>query len=236
MKPLFDEVQHDSRSRQIVEKFRKKIAEGVLKVGDKLPPERELCIQLGISRTALREAIRTLEAYGIVEARQGGGTFITDRFTENVFEFLGFGDKLDYATIIQLLKARSIIESGAIESIVVTATDKDIAQLESLATQLKTAVEQNGTIGELDATFHKKIIEFTNNKILMTLYQMIWRMLSHSTSMVIAYPTARNIAVHDHLEIVETLKRRDVQESKQSVLRHLQHTEELLNKYYFDKK
>lgn len=235
MKPLFDEVRHNSRSRQIVEKFREKIAEGTLKVGDKLPPERELCLQLGISRTALREAIRTLEAYGIVEARQGGGTFITDRFTENVFEFLGFGDRLDYSTILQLLKTRSIIESGAIESIVTTATDNDIALLESLAMQLKTAAEQHSTIGDLDAIFHKKIIELTNNKILMTLYQMIWKMLSHSTSMVIAYPTARKIAVDDHLNIVDTLKRRDVQESKQSILKHLQHTEELLNKYFLEK-
>ena len=56
--PLIDEVKNTSRSRQIVDKFREAIGSGSLKIGDKLPPERHLCDQFGISRTALREAVK----------------------------------------------------------------------------------------------------------------------------------------------------------------------------------
>jgi len=231
MEPLFDEVKNYSRSRQIVDKFRKAIAEGSLKVGDKLPPERELCVQLGVSRTALREAIRTLAAYGVLEPLQGGGTFVTDKFTENVFEFLGFGDKLDYGTMRQLLNVRSIIETGAIETVAETATDAELEKLGGLVARLE-AEKDDEKVGELDALFHETIIELSHNPILTALYRMIWKMLSHGTSQVIAYPTARAIAVKDHKAIYQALRARDKALSKRRLVAHFAHTQELLETHY----
>jgi GntR family transcriptional repressor for pyruvate dehydrogenase complex len=94
MPVIFDEIKYQSRSQHIVDKFRKAIADGTLQIGDKLPPERDLCVQLGVSRTALREALQILQAYGLVKPTQGGGTHVTDKFSENVFDFLGFGKNL----------------------------------------------------------------------------------------------------------------------------------------------
>ncbi len=231
MEQLFDEVKHQSRSRQIVDKFRAALEEGSLRVGDKLPPERELCVQLGVSRTSLREAVRILDAYGVVEATQGGGTFITDRFTENIFEFLGFDDLLSRDNLRHLLQARSAMETGAVEQALETADDGALRKLELLVRRLETE-EDPALLGGLDAEFHETLVLLSGNPILMAVYRMIHKIVLQGTSRVIAYPGARETAVRDHRRILEALKRKDRRECSAAVRRHLKHTEKLIEKYF----
>jgi GntR family transcriptional regulator, transcriptional repressor for pyruvate dehydrogenase complex len=204
MSMIFDEVKNLTRSRQIVDKFRKALAEGMLRVGDKLPPERELCQQFGVSRTSLREAVRSLEAYGLVESQHGGGSYITDRFSENVFDFLGFGNILDRKNFKPLLHTRRVIETGAVEQALETSDAAAIQNLEALVEDLARETDPL-RLGALDARFHEKFVELSGNPILTALYRMIFKILIQGTSQVITYPTARDVAVFDHRMIFEAL-------------------------------
>ena len=231
MNLLFDEVKNLTRSRQIVEKFRKALAEGTLRVGDKLPPERELCLQLGVSRTSLREAVRSLEAFGLVDTRPGGGTYIADKFSENIFDFLGFGNTLDRKNFRHLLHTRRIIETGAVEQVMETADAAALRGLEDLVDELERETDPE-RLGGLDARFHEKFVELSGNPILTALYRMIFKILQRGTSEVITYPTARGVAVRDHKAIVEALKNRDKAACWEQVQAHLRHTESLIEKYF----
>jgi GntR family transcriptional repressor for pyruvate dehydrogenase complex len=230
MKTLFDEVESTSRSRQIVEKFRKAIGDGALRIGDKLPPERELCVQLGVSRTSLREAIRMLRAYGVLEATQGGGTYVTDKFSENIFEFLGFGTSLDKKNFLHLLHVRDIIESGAVEKAASSANEAALERLESLVESLENESDTT-KLGLLDATFHETIIEMAGNPILTAFYRMIFKMLMQGTSRVIALPSARAIAMKDHRNIFKALKSGDSRKCKSLIRKHMQATTKLIETY-----
>jgi DNA-binding FadR family transcriptional regulator len=233
MNALFDEIQPQSRSRQIVEKIRGAIEGGTLKQGDKLPPERDLCAQLGVSRTSLREAMRILETYGLVEPTQGGGTYITDKFSENVFEFLGFGKKLSRLNFKYLLNARKILEVGAVEQALESGkagADPDPGSLESLVDeQMK---EENVIrLGELDARFHEQLVAMSRNPILVAFYRMIHTILLQATTQVIAYPPSRKIVLHDHREIARTFMKRNKNACIRAVCEHLKRTETLIEKY-----
>ena len=229
--PLFDEVKNVSRSRQIVDKFREAIKSGSLKIGDKLPPERQLCDQLGVSRTALREAVKILEAYGVLEPTQGGGTFVTDKFAENVFDFLGFGGELDRTVLGHLIDTRSVLETAAIEKAVEVADERQLQQLEALAEALIQETDEK-RIGLLDAQFHETMVELSGNPILISIYKMIHKLMTKETSEVITYPNARRIAETDHKRIVEALKARDKKKCVRAVRDHFKRTDRLIDTYF----
>lgn len=232
---LFDEVKNISRSRQIVDKFRTAIGTGALKIGDKLPPERELCEQLGVSRTALREAVKILEAYGVLEPTQGGGTYVTDKFAENVFDFLGFGGELDRLVLGHLLNTRCVLETGAIEQAVDTADDRQLQNLQALVDNLIKERDE-AKIGLLDAQFHETMVGLSGNPILVSIYKMIYKLMTKETSEVITYPNARKIAETDHTMIVEALKARDKKKCVKQVKDHLKRTEELIDTYFMERR
>ncbi|MDK2798842.1 MAG: GntR family transcriptional regulator, transcriptional repressor for pyruvate dehydrogenase complex [Clostridiales bacterium] len=231
MKNILGEIEKTSRSQQIVEKFKQALAEGKLKVGDKLPPERELAHQLNVSRTSLREAIRILSAYGILESNPGEGTFVTDRFTESVFDFLGFSGMLNKEKFKYLLQTRNIIETGSIDIAMEHFNDDMCVNMETLANKLKEETDLE-KLGLLDAEFHEMIVEMTQNPILIKIYKMIFKMLLSGTSKVISYPNARQIAIKDHKKIIDYFKNRQKEECKQALQNHLKATEELIEKYF----
>ena len=81
-----DRFQVPRISDVVAASLERRILEGSLKPGDRLPPERELAVELGVSRPSLREAIQKLVSKGMVQSRQGGGTFVTDRLESTFFD------------------------------------------------------------------------------------------------------------------------------------------------------
>jgi GntR family transcriptional repressor for pyruvate dehydrogenase complex len=233
MKNLFDEIISQSRSKQVAEKIKTAISDGRLKLGDKLPPERDLAVQLGVSRSSLREAVRILDAYGLVESNQGGGTYVTDRFTESVFDFLGFGRRLSPVNFRHLLRTRLIIETGAVETAPADSLAETAAILGGLVKRMEAETDL-AVLGSLDAQFHECLVERAGNPILTALYRMISKMLKQGTIEVIAYPTARLVAIEDHRELAAGFARGEREACREVVRRHLEHTEELFERYFIE--
>jgi GntR family transcriptional repressor for pyruvate dehydrogenase complex len=239
MQVVFNKIKYQSRTQRIVDKFREAIEDGTLRTGDKLPPERELCIQLGVSRTALREALHTLQAYGLVKATQGGGTYITDKFSENVFDFLGFGKALTKKNFKHLLNARKILESGAVEQALkliktggagLPADDDGEVDFDSLVDEQEKETDPR-RLGILDAGFHEKLVGMSRNPVIVALYRMIHTILLQGTQQAIAYPSGRQIVLRDHREIAKAFKSRDAAACVRAIQTHLKNTEENIEQY-----
>ena len=119
-----------SASDLVVNNIRNKIQRGELKVGDRLPVEADLAKELNVGRSSLREGIKILTAYGVVESRQGEGTFITDNVARNFFEFMGFFPSKENSEY--LIELRRVIEVGNIAAIYDRVTPEQYNEIERL--------------------------------------------------------------------------------------------------------
>jgi GntR family transcriptional repressor for pyruvate dehydrogenase complex len=184
--------------------------------------------------------MRTLQAYGLVESTQGGGAYITDKFSQNVFEFLGFGKKLNKQNFMHLLNVRKILESGAVEQALEIAGNgkgNSARRGDFKETDLGRLVDDQeqetdfARLGVLDAQFHEKLVGMSHNPILVALYRMIHTILLQGTFQAGGYPPSRNIVLRDHREIARTFKNRDRAACVRAIRKHLKNTEKVIEKY-----
>ncbi|GHU10620.1 pyruvate dehydrogenase complex repressor [Betaproteobacteria bacterium] len=171
-------------SDALAETLERRILEGALKSGDRLPAERELAAELGVSRPSLREAIQKLSSRGLLRSRQGGGTFVTDSLVAAFFdpwqEMVGARPELR-ADVAEL---RRMLAGEAAERAARRRTPEDMTRLVQTFTALQGALQstQNrdgiDTLIASDAAFHQAIAEAAHNALLGHLYAAVLRLLA----------------------------------------------------------
>jgi len=166
-------------SDAVAASLEKRILEGSLKPGDRLPPERELAAELGVSRPSLREAIQKLASKGMLQSRQGGGTYVTNRL-ESTFldpwqEMLGAHPTLRE----DLLEFRRMLEGQAAEWAAERATDEDLTRLTQAFDAMNDAFEADDLDrrSSADITFHQAIGEATHNALIGHLSAALLRLM-----------------------------------------------------------
>src|SRR5690349_15691572 len=127
----FEAISKTAVAEDIVAQLLLLIREKKLCPGDKLPPERELAVMMGVSRPSLREALRSLSIMHVVELRHGSGTYVTSLEPEILVEHLDFVFALDDSTYLQLFETRKILEPGICSLAAQRISDEELAQLES---------------------------------------------------------------------------------------------------------
>ncbi|GAA0180977.1 FadR/GntR family transcriptional regulator [Clostridium sediminicola] len=219
-----------SMSLKVVEKFREALKEGQLKVGDKLPPERALAAQLGISRAPLREGLGILSAYGILETKPGEGTFVTDKFAENVFDFLGISDISNKENFMNLLQFRIILEVGSVDMAIKNIDSEEYKKMEFVINKLQKETDKDKIV-LIDAEFHEMMIRLTKNQILIETYKMISKLLIKLFSKLMGQGDVRTDIINAHREILNYLKDGEVEKCKNSLRKHIYNNRELIDKY-----
>lgn len=169
---MFKPVENKKVYQQVVDQIQNMIFDGSLKAGDKLPAERDMVELFKVSRASIREAIRALEILGLVECRQGDGNFIRKEFDTGIFEPLSIMFKLHNGSALELFKIRKMIEIEAISLAVEQITDKQGEELKIILEKLAKAKTEKEKI-KIDAEFHFKIIEASNNYLLKCFYNAV---------------------------------------------------------------
>ena len=146
-----NKVQVPRISDAVASTLERRILEGSLKSGDRLPPERELAIELGVSRPSLREAIQKLASKGMVTSRQGGGTYVTDALESTFFD--PWQDMMgSYPNLREdMLEFRRMLEGQAAEWAAERATDADLQRLDQSFNALQSSFEGDDTAKRSDA-------------------------------------------------------------------------------------
>ena len=169
-------------SDAVASTLERRILEGSLKPGDRLPPERELAAELGVSRPSLREAIQKLASKGMLQSRQGGGTFVTDRLNSTFFdpwqEMLGAHPNLRE----DLLEFRRMLEGQMAEWAAERRTDEDMQRLTQTFEELQAVFdgEDRKRQAACDMAFHQAIAEASHNALLGHLTSTMLRLMEEN--------------------------------------------------------
>ena len=153
---IFAPVAVARASSAIAEQIRTAILSGRLKAGDRLSPERELAEQFGVSRVTVRDALRSLEAMGLIAVKVGarGGAFVTAPTGSKVAQTMSDMMMMSATTPEDIVEARLIVELGTVTLACARARDEDVAQLRELCERGREALEAGNYSRELSWDFH----------------------------------------------------------------------------------
>jgi len=155
-------------SEIVVDEIRKRMENGELKIGDKLPNQNQFALELGVSRTSLREAMNILNLLGVIEQKPGFGTVMRKKIPAINPEGLKPTLLSDSKTTSELLEARYIIESGAVRLTTLHATDRQVEGLGKLVKKMQIFLTEHDfkEYSHIDLKFHSQIAELSRNRFL----------------------------------------------------------------------
>lgn len=213
-------IKRTSVGEAVIAEIRAAINRGELKPGDQLPPERELAVNLGVSRLAMREGLKVLAAMGLVEARQGEGTFVTAPTTERLLDPL-VAKLLQAAEFHELNEARTAVE---VEMAGLAARRSSALQRERMAESLE-IMQRNIGAGEphltADVLFHKIIAEAAGNPLLARMYDNIIDLVYHLVEQTQLVPGSGERALRFHTMIFEAVVARNENAARAAMRDHL---------------
>jgi DNA-binding FadR family transcriptional regulator len=229
---LFKRVSVDRASQVIVDQIRQLVRNKSLKPGDRLPSERQLCEEFGVSRVTVREALRILEASGLISIRVGaqGGAFLTTPTPEVIGEGLADLINLSPLTGSNVTEARMIFEISMLPLVVERATDDDVDQLFELVDQAQEALSQGHYTMDQSAAFHIRVAASTHNPAIEMLVRSFHGPLLMSLREAqVAAPLMGQRGTEEHRALTEAIRRRDVAAATAVMREHLQRTQSRLD-------
>jgi len=231
----FEKIKPKKISDVIFEQIKKLIMDGELSPGEKMPPERELAAQLGVSRPSLREALHKLEAQGFLTQIQGDGTYVRSITSSSMDKAMEEFIKRDDA-IVDLMEVRRILETWSARTAAERATDEEIDQMEEYLQEMKISLER-GEVGHIsDANFHYTISYATKNILLIhvmnTIYQWIERVSYEVRSRLYTNMTNFENLYIQHQEIFDAIKSKDPDMAYDAMLNHMNYVMDEVHKMY----
>ncbi len=169
-----------SPSERVVGYFRSRLLSGDLRVGDRVPAERELARQLGVGRPLLRESLRSLAMLGLLQTRHGSGTYIARADFSVLTDFFTFCLSQEHDVLGDIMQARIAIECQAIRLACARANDRDLADIRQWLEALMHTLDDPEAGGHADFMFHQAIVEASHSQSLTTLYSALSTLLKES--------------------------------------------------------
>ena len=218
---LIEPVKRSRIYEHIVEQIRALIREGRWAPGDQIPPERELADRFRVSRTSVREALRALEMQGVLDSRQGGGTFVRTTDTEALVPPLAAAILRGRRELAEVLEVRELIEPGIARRAARRATDDHIAELESLLERQRECIEEGRSFVDEDTAFHYTLARAADNHILLRLHNLILDLLRESRESYLHVPDRPQMSLRGHEAILSAVKAHDAEAAYDASLAHI---------------
>jgi len=215
-------IQTERLYERIVSQIQERIESGDLKVGDRLPSERELAEQFAVSRTAVREAVKALRQKGLVEIRPGRGTFITNGASDNIRSSLGMLMKIGVTKGSgNLVEVREILEPEIAALAATRITDEYISAMQDAVKIMDTALEDVDTFVEADLDFHLALAEATQNPIIPILMDSIIDLLREQRKRIGLTKGGLKRGQSHHKKILDAVSKHDPQAARLAMQDHL---------------
>jgi GntR family transcriptional repressor for pyruvate dehydrogenase complex len=206
------------------------IVEGRLQPGQRLPSERELADQLGVSRTVVREAVRGLVAKGLLEVRPGSGTLIRSPSARAVSQsmtlFLRAGQpNLDYTKIHEIRRVLEVEIAGLAAE---RRTDEDLARLEGILAEMAAIRDDRDRFAQSDVAFHSALASATHNELFVILLDSVVDVMLKVRQMGFDVPGSPANALKFHRAIYDPVRAGDPAGAREAMRVHLVDAEEVM--------
>lgn len=232
----YNEIKPKKIYEQVADELLALIKNGDLKPGEKLASVTQLAENFKVGRSAIREALATLRAMGLVEMKQGEGTYV------KAFEPEGIVYPLQHALLMsgedrtELMEVRNILETGIAASAALNRSDDDLEQMEKALEEMKayTGDPENGE--KADLAFHMTIARAANNKLLLRLMHHVSDLTAESmreTRQICLFgedadPEELNL---QHEQIFDAIRAKQPEQARLAMVAHLEYVEGVLRKY-----
>lgn len=224
-RPGFEPVRAERLFEKVCEQIRRKLASGELKPGDRLPPEREFAVELGVGRAAVREAFKTLQVSGLLELRMGvkGGAYIREGTVDVLTRSLADLMTVGRISMRSLAEARSEIHGLVIRRACERATEEDFAALDENLRQIDEFAATGDLKRRSDAAieFFRLVAHATRNEVLEILVDSLAHLI-RITVLDRSPPAYRAELVPVRHRIVDALRARDVKRATAEMDRYLE--------------
>ena len=208
---------------QIVQQIEDSILKGTLKAGDQLPAERDLAQRFGVSRTAVREAVKALREKGLVEAYSGRGTFITDGTSQAVRQSLDLVAKIGQPEgSTHLAEVRAILEPEIAALAAVRAQESDVVTMREAVEVMDQAGRDPDAYIEADLDFHLALAEGAANPLILSLIDSIVGLLREQRIKIFNVEGGPQRGQFHHKRILEAMERRDPEMARSAMRAHLE--------------
>jgi GntR family transcriptional repressor for pyruvate dehydrogenase complex len=198
-----------------------------LKPGDKLPSERELADMLQVSRSSIRDAIRSLELVGLVEPRQGAGTIVRESATEPFANALERKQKL----VTELLDFRKMLEPPLAARAATHASTEEMSEMEEILERQEEKQDRGEVTIVEDAEFHYSVALASGNSVVLKVIDILMDLLRDTRERSLQLRGRPQKSLAGHKKILMAIKRRDAEAAKSAMRRHIEDVEEIvLNK------
>jgi len=209
----------------VIAQLREVIAGGSLRPGDRLPPERQLASQPGVSRATLREALKGLSLMGVIQIKQGEGTFVREDINARLIsQPLRFLPPSESDLMLELLEVRQAIEPMAAKLAAQRAEEEDIREMREALEEMKShlSITDTSKTSASDLAFHLTICRASKNSIIYQVERSIQKMLLNTMKTTIFIPSAVGTAVEYHERILSAILSRDPNGAFAATLEHLE--------------
>ena len=219
---VYKAVQPSRLYEQIVRQIEDSIASGALAPGDQLPPEREMAQQFGVSRTAVREAVRALHEKGLVEAYSGRGTFVTKGrskgIRESLHNLIGAG-RAEGAVF--LAEVREILEPEIAALAALRMEEQALATLRESVELMDRSQNDPDAFVEADLDFHLALAEAAGNPVILSLLDSIVELLRDQRRRICILPDGPERGQAHHKRILAAIERRDPEKTRSAMRAHM---------------
>jgi len=230
------QIRRGNLSEQVADQIQQFIIRGQLRPGDRLPPERELGEQLGVSRTVIREATKQLQERGLVKVLTGSGTFVSKIEPAAVSQSIGLLMWGHGHAFHDLLEIRKMLEVEIAGHAAERAVDDDIEQLEGALDQMTAALsnvhqDEAGLekFVQADLLFHQIMARASKNSLLPLLLAPITDLLAEFSRQASSLAGAPENAIHFHRTLLQVIRSRDSELCRAVMRDHLSDAEKFLD-------
>jgi len=222
-------------SQRIERTIENAIREKKLVVGSKLPTEREMCESFGVSRTALREALRRLSARGLITIQKGSGMYVSEIKIEDAIDTLNlyYDLKFDKNLLSQIIEVRSIFEPEIAKLAALNRTNKDLDELSRILVEFEASDPDNTQQeADLDNMFHLAITKATLNPIVQMTMEPIYSLLPRMRNYIYGnIDGEKSSTLKSHRDLLDAVRKQDGERAYTIMKDHLDRTSEIYSKH-----
>lgn len=219
---MLQPVKKNRLSSEVIDQISRSILRGDYQHGTKLPPEREISSQLGVSRTVVREALRSLEIMGLIEIQAGGGAYVKEYTLEHVLDPIANYFSLDECLIDEIIETRKMLEPEMVKLAAQRATEEDISFIRNSVTQMETEISEGLSGISGDTAFHFALASAAHNSAMTKILSLIADLLHYSMKASLQAVPDQSVTLEGHRKILMAIENRDGELACELMRNHLE--------------